>query len=104
MPKVTLRIAGTASVRIRMPLGSTVRRTVPPSGSLSRTRVVARAPFPGRTAGAAEAARARLLPWPLVGPEAAPACSARRAPVGCGMDSPPVVDAADMGGTVPQRG
>ncbi|GAA1378022.1 hypothetical protein GCM10009661_48810 [Catellatospora chokoriensis] len=104
MPKLTLRIAGTASVRIRIPLGSTVRRTVPPSGSLSRTRVTARAPLPEPAAGAAEAARRRPPAWP----EAGPGCSARRSagagPVGCGMDSPPVVGAGDMGGTVPQRG
>ena len=33
MPNETLRIAGIASVSTRSPLGSTVRRTVPPSGS-----------------------------------------------------------------------
>lgn len=32
MPKETLRIAGMASVSTRSPLGSTVRRTVPPRG------------------------------------------------------------------------
>ncbi|GIG86657.1 hypothetical protein Pen02_15930 [Plantactinospora endophytica] len=43
MPNDTLRIVGIASVSTRSPLGSTVRRTVPPSGSLSTTRVTARA-------------------------------------------------------------
>ena len=33
-PNETLRIAGIASVSTRRPLGSTVRRTVPPSGSV----------------------------------------------------------------------
>jgi len=46
IPNETLRIAGIASVITRNPLGSTVRRTVPPSGSLSTTRVTARAAAP----------------------------------------------------------
>ncbi|GGO31141.1 hypothetical protein GCM10011576_59560 [Micromonospora parathelypteridis] len=48
MPNETLRIAGIASVRTRRPLGSTVRRTVPPSGSSLSVRVTARAAPPER--------------------------------------------------------
>ncbi|GAA0409158.1 hypothetical protein GCM10009541_60370 [Micromonospora gifhornensis] len=42
MPNETLRIAGIASVSTRSPLGSTVRRTVPPRGSSLSVRVTAR--------------------------------------------------------------
>ena len=42
MPNETLRTVGIASVRMRSPLGSTVRRTVPPSGSALSVRVTAR--------------------------------------------------------------
>ncbi|GIJ26884.1 hypothetical protein Vqi01_20460 [Micromonospora qiuiae] len=42
MPNETLRIAGIASVSTRSPLGSTVRRTVPPSGSSLSVLVTAR--------------------------------------------------------------
>ena len=38
-PNDTLRMAGIASVMMRNPLGSTVRPTVPPSGSLDRILV-----------------------------------------------------------------
>src|SRR3954466_4289828 len=46
-PNDTLRIAGTASVRMRNPLGSTVRRTVPPNGSSAIVQVRARLIGPG---------------------------------------------------------
>ncbi|GLY21217.1 hypothetical protein Misp04_09490 [Micromonospora sp. NBRC 101691] len=58
MPNETLRIAGIASVSTRRPLGSTVRRTVPPNGSSLSVRVTARADA-DRPDGAAPAARAR---------------------------------------------
>src|SRR3954453_5077507 len=46
-PNDTLRIAGTASVRMRNPLGSTVRRTVPPNGSSAIVQGRARLIGPG---------------------------------------------------------
>src|SRR5690606_22066029 len=42
IPNDTLRMAGIDSVRIRSPLGRTVRRTVPPNGSAAMVRVLAR--------------------------------------------------------------
>src|SRR5690606_28254462 len=42
IPNDTLRIAGIDSVRIRSPLGRTVRRTVPPNPSVAMVRVFAR--------------------------------------------------------------
>src|SRR5215470_16867755 len=53
-PNETLRMAGTASVMMRRPLGSTVRRTVPPSGSSAMVDVRARV-MPSAVAHAAAA-------------------------------------------------
>ncbi|GAA1649592.1 hypothetical protein GCM10009679_63480 [Saccharothrix algeriensis] len=98
MPKVTLRIAGTASVRIRIPLGSTVRRTVPPSGSVSTVRVTGRLPARPVPAGAAPVFAAGSAGLGA-------ACSAEPAGAGRvsrGAGSLPVAGAEGMGGTVPQ--